>query len=506
MQILIKTEGNSIAVKDVVVTRKVSGEMLIDGAVTASKLHADAINGKKITGVDIVGSTFSSTSGNFKVLNDGTVDATSLSVNDEISTETLTVQKINNSKYQTVLDKDLIININAAASNSQVFENDATYKSVSAFLDACPRNLNGHNIMLTFHNNLTENVVVENLHSGGLTFQLNGYTIYGYVYLSGESVRYRIYGNTPATVNGTKFGSIMPNLGKAEAGGLYSLIMHGTQGFVYDLKVYGGKSTTESNIGARIGNWSNVYLSNIQFIGCWNGLRAYNVSKAYIALSSGTTTSYSFSAYHGSQVVLSPATQAGKAGATSHVFISNNSTVTSTGVTWASTAASGSNTNTSTSKVEKTVTINSTLGDTYRSTVYNNWKKDSTVRQGNYGYGNCEGCWFYGDQFVPYQSKEITKVEITIKRQAGGVAGAVTHTLKMHNYTTRPSGRPTFSTALSKNFSVATNNSITVTLTTAAEINAFKANKGFGLAPTAQNSTYYSVCSGSAQVKITYKE
>lgn len=505
MQILIKTEGNSIAVKDVVVTRKVSGEMLIDGAVTASKLHADAINGKKITGVDIVGSTFSSTSGNFKVLNDGTVDATSLSVNDEISTETLTVQKINNSKYQTVLDKDLIININPAASNSQVFENDATYKSVSAFLDACPQNLNGHTVLLNFQSNLTENIEISKLHSGELTLQLNQKIIYGYVYLVGDSMRYRIYGDNPSTINGSKYGSIMPNIGMSQAGGCYSLVMHSSHGFFYDLKVYGGKST-DSNIGIRIGNWSSAYLSNINFIGCYNGLRAYNLSKAYIASSAGTTTSYAFSSYHGSQVVLNPTTQAGKAGATSHVFISNNSTVTSAGVTWSSSAISGSNTNSSTTKVEKTVTINSTLGDSYRSTVYNNWKKDSTVRQGNYGYGNCEGCWFYGDQFVPYQSKEITKVEITIKRQAGGVAGAVTHTLKMHNYTTRPSGRPTFSTALSKNFSVATNNSITVALTTAAEINAFKANKGFGLVPTAQNSTYYSVCSGSAQVKITYKE
>ena len=506
MQILIKTEGNSIAVKDVVVTRKVSGEMLIDGAVTASKLHADAINGKKITGVDIVGSTFSSTSGNFKVLNDGTVDATSLSVNDEISTETLTVQKINNSKYQTVLDKDLIININAAAaSNSQIFENDATYKSVSAFLDACPQNLNGHTVLLNFQSNLTENIEISKLHSGELTLQLNQKIIYGYVYLVGDSMRYRMYGDNPSTINGSKYGSIMPNIGMSQAGGRYSLVMHSSHGFFYDLKVYGGKST-DSNIGIRIGNWSSAYLSNINFIGCYNGLRAYNLSKAYIVSSAGTTTSYAFSSYHGSQVVLNPTTQAGKAGATSHVFISNNSTVTSAGVTWSSSAISGSNTNSSTTKVEKTVTINSTLGDSYRSTVYNNWKKDSTVRQGNYGYGNCEGCWFYGDQFVPYQSKEITKVEITIKRQAGGVAGAVTHTLKMHNYTTRPSGRPTFSTALSKNFSVATNNSITVALTTAAEINAFKANKGFGLVPTAQNSTYYSVCSGSAQVKITYKE
>jgi hypothetical protein len=505
MQILIKTEGNSIAVKDVVITRKISGEMLVDGAITANKLHADAINGKKITGVNIVGSTFSSTSGNFKVLNDGTVDATSLSVNDEISTETLTVQEINNSKYQAVLDRNVIINIDSGGTNSASFTSGATYKSISAFLDACPRCLNGYTVTLNLLSNINENVEINQLHSGSLTINMNGKVIYGYVFLEGESTRFRIYGNKSGSTGGSTFGSIMPNIGMTQAGGCYSMVIHSTQGFFYDLKVYGGKST-DSNIGIRVANWASAYLSAIQFIGCYNGLRTYNLGRAYISSSSGTTTSYAFSAYHGGQVILNPTTQAGKAGATSHVFISNNSTVTSTGVTWSSSAVSGSNTNSSTTKVEKTVTINSTLGDSYRSTTYNSWKKDSTVRQGNYGYGNCEGCWFYGDQFVPYQNKEITKIEITIKRQAGGVAGAVTHTLKMHNHATRPSGRPTFSTALSKNFSLATNNSTTVVLTTTAEINAFKANKGFGLVPTAQNSTYYSVCSGSATVKITYKE
>lgn len=464
------------------------------------------IVGGTIMGADIIGSTFSSTSGDFKVLNDGTVDATSLSVNDEISTDTLTVQKINNSKYQSVLDKNVTINIDPLSSNSVIFENGATYKSVSAFLDACPRNLNGYTVLLNLKNNLTENIEIDGLHSGAITLQLNEKTIYGYVYLTGETIRYRIYGNTSDTANGSKFGSIMPNLGMSQTGGYYSLVMHSTQGFVYDLKIYGGNSTTDNNIGARIGDWGNVYLSNMQFIGCYNALRAYNVSKAYIASSKGTTISYAYSAYHGSQVVLNPTTQTGKAGATSHVYIGNNSTVTTNGVTWSSTASSGSNTNTETTKTEKTVTINSTLGDTYRSTVYNNWKQDSTVRQGDYGYGDCEGIWIYGNQFADYQNKEITKVEITIKRQAGGVSSAVTHTLKMHNYTTKPTGRPSFSSSFSKNFSLAVNNTITVALTTADEINAFKSNKGFGLSPIAQSSTYYSVCSGSAEVKITYKE
>ena len=76
----------------------------------------------------------------------------------------------------------------------------------------------------------------------------------------------------------------------------------------------------------------------------------------------------------------------------------------------------------------------------------------------------------------------------------------------MHDYTSRPSGQPSYRSDFSKDFSVAVNNSAKVTLTSSSDITAFKKCKGFGLVPTSYNSTYYSVCSGTLTVKITYKE
>ena len=93
-----------------------------------------------------------------------------------------------------------------------------------------------------------------------------------------------------------------------------------------------------------------------------------------------------------------------------------------------------------------------------------------------------------------------------MKRQAGGSNGEVVHTLKMHNQTSRPSGSLSFRSDFSKDFKVAVNNSFKVTLSTSDEIAAFKKCKGFGLEPKSYNQTYYSVCSGSLSVKITYKE
>lgn len=502
MQILINNGGEYIAMKDASVLKKFGGELIVDGSVTANKIHADAINGKTIRGAEIIGSTFSSTSGAFKVLDDGTVDASTLSVEDEISTDTITVQNINNSKYQQVLDKNININISSSAQNSEEFEDGATYSSIGNFLDACPRNLNGYSVTLNLETSLYENVSVDGLNSGSLTINFNGYTIYGFVYLTGEHMRYRLYGNKAGSTGGTIMGSIMPNIGNSQTGGSYSLVIHNTWGFVYDLKIYGGKATG-NNIGVRVANWANAYISGVQFINCYNGLRAYNLGRAYLSSSNGTTSNYVFSAYHGGEIILNASNQAGRSGSTSHTSVSNNARIVSTGVTWSSSAVAGSNTNTTTDKTTKTATIKSTLGDSYRTTVYNSWKKDSTVRQGQWSsHGINNGCWFYGSQFEEYKNKDIQKITITIKRQSGGSSGAVTHTLKMHNHATRPSGKPTYSTAFSRNFSLAVNESITITLTSSADINAFKANKGFGLV----NNSYYSVCSGSATVKITYKE
>lgn len=502
MQILINNGGEYIAMKDASVLKKFGGELIVDGSVTANKIHADAINGKTIRGAEIIGSTFSSTSGAFKVLDDGTVDASTLSVEEEISTDTITVQNINNSKYQQVLDKNININISSSAQDSEEFEDGATYSSIGNFLDACPRNLNGYSVTLNLETSLYENVSVDGLNSGSLTINFNGYTIYGFVYLTGEHMRYRLYGNKAGSTGGTTMGSIMPNIGNSQTGGSYSLVIHNTWGFVYDLKIYGGKATG-NNIGVRVANWANAYISGVQFINCYNGLRAYNLGRAYLSSSNGTTSNYAFSAYHGGEIILNASNQAGRSGSTSHTSVSNNARIVSTGVTWSSSAVAGSNTNTTTDKTTKTATIKSTLGDSYRTTVYNSWKKDSTVRQGQWSsHGINNGCWFYGSQFEEYKNKDIQKITITIKRQSGGSSGAVTHTLKMHNHATRPSGKPTYSTAFSRNFSLAVNESITITLTSSADINAFKANKGFGLV----NNSYYSVCSGSATVKITYKE
>ena len=154
----------------------------------------------------------------------------------------------------------------------------------------------------------------------------------------------------------------------------------------------------------------------------------------------------------------------------------------------------------------KTLTVKSSYGDTYRSSVYNSWKKDGTVRQGDYGYGDCTGCWFFGSAFSEVKGKDISKVTITIKRQSGGQHAAVGLAIKTHNYSVRPSGAPTLGTSCGT-LSLATDASDTLTITNSTVLAAIKAGtvKGFGIRST-YDASHYAVCSGSVTVKITYKE
>ena len=156
----------------------------------------------------------------------------------------------------------------------------------------------------------------------------------------------------------------------------------------------------------------------------------------------------------------------------------------------------------------KTIAIKSTSGNTYRSSVYNDYKGDNTVRQGNWGHGNCNGLWFFGDQFDQFKDKNITKVVITINRQDGGQYAAVDLNIKTHSYKSRPGGGPSYvGTVGTLGVAVGSSGKKTITDVNNTIIAGMKAGtvKGIGL-QTTYDSAHYAVCSGSCTIKVTYSE
>jgi hypothetical protein len=234
----------------------------------------------------------------------------------------------------------------------------------------------------------------------------------------------------------------------------------------------------------------------------------------HVRKTSGMTNNTTFCAYTGGIITInSDATQAGRNNTVGNPYwaggggsILCNQTLGMDKVQFTDIVDSGTpntspNTDT-TVTVTKTVTASS--ADTYRSTVYNNWKGDGTCRQGDYGYGDCQGCWFFGSNlYNTMNAGTVTKVVIRIKRQDGGVHAKQTMTVKSHNYTSRPSGAPTYTDTIGT-CSCAVGSYIDLIITDTATINKLKACKGLGLSIGSASSPYI-VCSGNCQVIITYK-
>ena len=484
----IKLKANQITLEGIV-TANGNFKILADGSI-------EAVNAK-FSG-DITGSTFSSKDGSFKVGDDGRAEVDSLSVNNEFSTDILTVGQINNSRYQAVLDEDVTIYIDPLGVASEEFANYSTFTSIAQFIDYCPNNLNGHEIELRFINDVSENIVFNNFHSGKIIFNLNAKSLLGYMYLTGYAMQYEF---TP-----DNNGKIMPNIAYEGDNGSYAVFVFNTSLRIQDCTIYAGNGSG-NNSGIEFSNFAMGKVDNVGFVNCYNAVRGYVCSKVFITGTKGQTSSYAFYSLSGSVLAFGTAANASsKLGTTSGYKTGSNGHCWVDGAKFTAGAVSGSNTNTGTTTATKTAILTSDYGDTYRKTVYNNWKKDGTVRQGDYGYGDCVGCWFFGTKFKTYATKNVSKIVINFTRQSGGVSTAVTHGVRTHNYATRPSGSPSFNTNFSKSASVAVGATGTVTLTDATDIANFLAAKGVGLVPATQNASHYSVCSGTCKVTITYTE
>lgn len=435
--------------------------------------------------------------GSFRILEDGRAEIDSLSVDKEISTDILTINTINNSRYQQVLDDDVNITIYQSWPNSEEFEEGSNYQSFHEFADACPKNLNGYTVYIRMLSNLNENVDLTKFHSGVINIDLNNKTLFGNlnVYSPTLEVEFKEDSN----------GIIMPNYGIAGDSGNYAIYANNTSLRLNDVTVYAPKNGAGNSSGIEIVSFAKARINNVTFVNCYNAVRAFTCSNVYVTNTKGLTSDYAFISSSNSVIGFGTATNCGGSGG-KNTHTTTNGRIYATGSKFSTASVSGDNISSTGSTTTKTVTITANYGDTYRKTVYNSWKRDGTVRQGDYGYGDCVGCWFFGNKLSDYARKNISKITITFTRQSGGSYGDVTHGVKTHNYTSRPSGTPSFRSDFSKSLSVSVGSSGVVTLTSSTDIANFMNAKGVGLVPASQDKTHYSVCSGTCKIKITYTE
>ena len=488
----------------------ISTKVDVNGVISSINQSSEtvAINANKIN----LNGYVSNDNANWSIDNDGNISAENLNIDGKLSVDTITVNNIDSPKYPGVVTENIKLFIGTSGDDNSELESWTTFATFDALLDKIPKNLNGHEIHIEMSTDITENVEFKGFHGGRIKVLMKGHTLYGYVNSEMCSARIAFYsgyiGDNTNEDNG--WGKIHPSKGYP-VGDYTTTVSCVDSGSIalYNIDVYGADNYltgSSSKVGMAAFMWGSIYSNGTSCYGCdimgranvggrihdvvsWNTAAKYGwyaTSGGYITLAGGSHTGGTIKNYQ--------ETHAGK------VIVVDNTTFVGNTVQTPEAPAPATPTT-------KTVTYKSNYGDTYRSTVYNNWKKDNSVRQGDYGYGDCSGLWFFGDQFSDLKGKTINKVTIKITRQRGGSYSAVGLVVRTHNYTVRPSGAPTLSSSSYGTLSLATNDTGTLTITDSAVLNGIKNGtiKGFGIRTT-YDSAHYAVCSGSVTVKITYTE
>lgn len=445
------------------------------------------------------------------IISGSEVTGDSFNVEGTLTAEKIECSEILSPKYPGVITENLWLYVDANSSDDRELESGVTFASFSGILDKLPKNLNGHEVRIEMKTNITENIEFKGFHGGKIWIYMKGQTLHGYVVSKMGSARINICSGYigDATNDSNGWGKIHPSKGYAVS--TYTATVacadSGAIG-LYNIDIYGADnylSGSSTKLGVASQDFGAAYLNGVSYYGCDIGARANVGGRIHDVVSYNVCTKYGFYATSGGYITLAGNSHTG--GKTANyqekdggkVIIGGDATFVGGDVSVPGGSAPVITT--------KTITIKSTYGDTYRSTVYNNWKKDGTARQGDYGYGDCTGCWFFGDAFGDLKGKTINKVQIKITRQSGGSSSAVGLVVRTHNHSARPSGAPTLSSSSYGTLSLATNATGTLTITDSAVLNGISNGtiKGFGIRTT-YDSAHYAVCSGSVTVKITYTE
>ena len=499
MQSQIQQNANSISTK-----------VDVNGVISSINQSSEtiAINANKIN----LNGYVSNDDANWSIDNEGNINAENLNIDGKLSVDTIVVNNIDSPKYPGVVTEDLWLYVSTNGSDDSELESGVTFNTFDGLLDKLPKNLNGHEVLIEMSTDITENVKFKGFHGGRIKVLMKGHTLYGYVNSEMCSARIAFYsgyiGDNTNEDNG--WGKIHPSKGYP-VGNYTTTVSCVDSGSIalYNIDVYGADNYltgSSSKVGMAAFMWASIYSNGTSCYGCDIMGRANVGGRIHDVVSWNTAAKYGWHASSGGYITLASGDHAGGKTA-NYRETDGGKVIVANGATFAGGEVSipGGSAPVITTK---TVTVKSTSGDTYRSSVYNSWKKDNTVRQGDYGYGDCNGIWLFGDRFNQFKGKDITKVVITISRQEGGQYASVDLNIKTHNYKSRPSGEPSYAgTVGTLGLAVNTSGSKTITDTSNAIIAGLKAGtiKGIGLQSTFDKS-HYAVCSGSVTVKITYTE
>lgn len=453
------------------------------------------------------------------VLDGGDMTINGLSSNEAII-DTLYVNDIKSPKITDAVTEPTTIYVDKALGNDDVlFDNGAVYKSIQGAIDSIPKNLNGYDVNIRVKGTSSggvnihyENLYIKGFYGGSFYLFLQKNYVHGYISMRDCSARLAIIGGSstgeiPDGLNSNERANIKPSTLFTTGNTNYSICaINCTDVYIRSLDVWGSVATNTNGypnyvLGSREG--SNVFVRNMKVLSSTNGFHAQVMGRLFTIYTYGKVLNYAYRCNYGGWMNVGSGSSV--SGAT-NVSIGDGCQVLQGNVSWDSSSSTGSNDNTTTNS--STVTYNATSGDSYK-VKYNSWRNDNTVRQGDWsGTGMHKGAWFFGSQFSEIKGKTIESVTLTVQRQSsGGNSSAVLFTLKMHNYSGRPSGSPSFLSNWSKNISLAIGKSTTITITDSAVLTAISNGtmKGFGVEVSNTSNSYYGILTPKLKAVIKYK-
>lgn len=485
--------------------------LVYTGTITASDIMSTDGTFKIDKNGNITGASLKSSKGdNFSIDENGIITASGLAVEGDISTDTIICKDISNKAYPKTLTSTVKLDVgDSVADDSSECFNGAKFRTLQGAVNSIPRFLNGKVVNIHVWGNMTGNVSFNYFVGGRIFVYLHGCTIYGSLNFYHNSAAIFIYGG--ADTSDTTKATIHPSTG-VDAGSRTCSIYANVSRYVgiYNLNVWASDNQVNSLTGHKVGVSSHggnfMYCSNINVVNCNVGFRSYSGAHIHVNTSSGIASVYGFEAITGGRISFANSSQSG--GTTAATRVDSGGQILKNSCTFASgTATSGSGSaSTTTTTTAKTFTSSSAQALQYAGTSSAFWRTDCKPKAGDWGYGAHTGWWFFGDDFEDMASKSVSKIEITFTREKAGNYAATACNFYVHSYETQPSTKsPTYNTSRIASASVAASTTHTISITDATIISRIKSAKGICTVPASQNSTNYSVFSGTMKVKFTYK-
>lgn len=362
------------------------------------------------------------------------------------------------------------------------------FKTIYKALSILPRIFDGE-VRIEIESNLSEDILISGfLGDGRLYLDFNTYTITGTVKVSGAKIRVDILA---ATIN--------YKLGETSAP---VQVYKSDYVFMQDCNVRGKTGTGGTTACVQVFDGSFAYFLNCKFYQSITAcIRVAYGARAVVHGCQGYNASYGLVAEYAGFIGVRETYPNGTTGDINFGFGGQ--------VVKHQTGTSADPGTTQTPPTPPTTTTwNSSEGDSYR-TVYNSWRNDGTVRQGQFeNNGNHTGCWFFGSgPSTTVTGKTISKIRIYLKRLGTSGNDSTTVTIRGHTHTSQPGGSPTLTSnvaLLNVTFKRGEGKWITLPSSFHSQFNAGTA-KGMGLfTGSSGTSAYYASFDDSARIEITY--